>query len=150
MQQSALVFMRGDQIYVVGQSRTTDGYWTDSEPYLALPANVSPTELGAAVQQTLRASQVGVAPPANSTEKAVRSPLLRMARVRTWSTFARQATMVGLVSDGETTTVVRYHRVRGGFAPLPSRLPSQVEARDADSLGDKLLSALHRDLALAA
>jgi hypothetical protein len=100
----AAVYRRKKNYLVHSWSKTTDGLWILRPPCIALPETSSDTELERAIRAALDASQTGVLPP-RDPDKVVK-PLLDLAGVTTWSTFAKGTAYLEVKAEGERITLV--------------------------------------------
>lgn len=117
----AVIYRRKSKLFVHASSRTTDGVWIFAEPCLSVEETVDDERLGAIVQTALAGSLTGVPHP---TEWArLLDPLLKQAKVKSWSTFAESASCAEIEKDDGRTTVVSMKNlgIAGGFEPDPSR-----------------------------
>lgn len=94
MMHHATAYQRGDSFYLHSESQTTSGVWIAVRPFIRLPRRVSAEELGAAVEETLAASQLGVTHPTDWD--TVEYPLPTLAGVKSWATFMRTASCVNI------------------------------------------------------
>jgi hypothetical protein len=117
----ASVFKFASRFIVCPVSTTTVGVGIDSEPYIVLPASTSAVELGEAINHALDSSHDRVAHPLSW--KGLAGPRLAAAGVKSEAEFQKQASLVSLITDGNTITFTP-HRNGGtagperGFSPI--------------------------------
>jgi hypothetical protein len=88
------IYERGDDIFVVPISRTEDGMSiADSTVYVAARTDTS-IDLGKTVVNALSSCRVGLRHPSKQELPRLADPLLRAAKVLTWSAFAKEASLV--------------------------------------------------------
>jgi hypothetical protein len=87
---------------------------------LSFDEDCSDDEIGAGIRASLDASQSGVAHPRTWT--GLLDPLLGLAGVKSWSTFARAALSVGIEEDGTAVSFIPSRNLGPdqGFDPDPS------------------------------
>ncbi|MEU4423581.1 hypothetical protein AB0F81_23380 [Actinoplanes sp. NPDC024001] len=140
------VYRRGKLILIDAMSRTVDGFWISSPPYLVLDVTASPEEVGAALAQALAGSRQGVPNPPVRNAPSPIQPLLELAGVKSWNTFVKGASLV-LVEQEKRSVVFKPHRNRGarqGFEEFQPETPLTVAPGDTGALGRQLLAALDR------
>jgi hypothetical protein len=150
MSASALVsvYFRSEGYYVTPSSLSTAGVWLGSGAVSFIRAGSRPAELGQVVVDGLSSSTVGVRHPAQSEwpahTKAALAPLMKAAGVRSWKDFVRLASLVEVVRDRDTVTVVPYHRderrVDVFHEVAAGRVP--VDLDDFEALGRSIEGAL--------
>src|SRR5262245_55043422 len=91
-------YQRDNGYYVHSNSQTTCGVWIATHPFLKLPPDALPYDLGVAVQDAVKASTVGIAHPENW--HLVADPLPELAGVRSWTTFMKSARCVSIEASG--------------------------------------------------
>jgi hypothetical protein len=137
----AVVYWRKSKFFVHASSRTTDGVWILAEPCLSADETVDDKRLGALVQIALAGSLSSVQQPTEWSK--LLDPLLKQAKVKSWSAFAEVATCAEIEKDDSRTTVVptRNLGVAGGFEPDPSR-SRFVDSTATAELGASVRGAL--------
>lgn len=96
----ASVYHYKGKLLVLAMSKTTDGVWIGWEPRLAVAEDADPRAIGQAIVAALDGSLLNVPHPTNW--KAVLSPLLALAGVKSWAAFAKFAAYVGVTErDGD-------------------------------------------------
>jgi len=138
----ATVYKRRKNLIVHPSSETTAGVVIATPPFTLLPEDVSPTDLGRAVLEALKASQEGVPHPTDWGP--VTEALLNAAEVKSWANFAKGTISCALHSDGTSIrfTPKKNNAPRGGFTFLEDRalaIPAQSSAED---IGQGVLDAL--------
>src|SRR5215475_1696620 len=93
----AAVFLRKKQFFVHAFSQTTDGVWIVWAPCLAVPQSGSDEDLGRAICAALEGSRAQVPHP--TQWNGILKPLLDLAGVKSWTTFAKDATYVEVEED---------------------------------------------------
>jgi hypothetical protein len=117
----AVIYQRKSKFFVHASSRTTDGAWILAEPCLSADEAIDDERLATIVLTALAGSLSDVPHPTEWTKLLL--PLLKQAKVKSWSAFAESATCAEIEKDDGRTTVVptRNLGVAGGFEPDPSR-----------------------------
>ena len=117
---SATVYKRGNALYFQSSSKTTAGVWIATAPFFKIEIDVTSSAKGEAILQALHASQEGVPHPTNWA--GILTPLLELAGVKSWATFMKNATYVGLKSDGTQLKLIPYRNLgsKDGFEPVPT------------------------------
>lgn len=129
----AAAYLRRNKVIICPVSDTTDGVGVICEPIFDLDAN-NVLGLGEAVLEALALSQDGIQHPGPTEWSKLLEPVLKAAKVGSWSTFVRSAKDV--IVRFETNRIVyvptRNLGPRNGFAPLPekerSSAPTVAEA----------------------
>jgi hypothetical protein len=98
-------------------------------------------DLGGAVRSALDRSRTDIPHPTSWT--GLLDPLLELAGVKSWSTFAKSALCAEVEEEGGLASVVPTDNLgaSGGFQPDPSRA-TPSEASDLESLGAKVRHAV--------
>jgi hypothetical protein len=137
----ATIYFRNGSLFVHASSRSTDGVWVASEPFLKVEASANDVDLGGAVRGALDCSRTDIPHPTSWT--GLLDPLLALAGVKSWSTFAKSALCAEVEEEGGLASVVPTDNLgaRGGFQPDPSRA-TPSEASDLESLGAKVRHAV--------
>jgi len=141
---AAVVYARGEQVYVTSESQTLDEFWIASPPVTAhAAADLGDEELARLVLTALAESELRVPTPSIATNPL--SPVLRLAGVKSFAEFMRgaRAVRVVVVDDEIEITPMRNGGARGGFEFLEDK--SIRTSSDAVSLS----RALSRAQALA-
>lgn len=131
---SVSVYRRLDVYYVQASSKATTGIWVASGDIDVLPTSTLDSELGAAVARRLEHSFVGVPHPTDF--KALTTPILKAANVRSYTAFARSAELVSITErDGPVTiTPTKRDSPRGGYTSMPDRAVT-VASTEIERLG---------------
>jgi hypothetical protein len=113
--QSASVYKRKDGWYLHADSRS-NGAWVATPPFLKLPLDAPLESLGEAVKTAIDASRGDV--PFPTDWEPVFQPVLDLAGVKSWTTFARGAKYMGAMLKNSIFTFLPYRQDRGNFSPL--------------------------------
>jgi hypothetical protein len=139
-EKSAAVYSRGDNLYVASVSKTEAGFGIEAAPFVSVSLDGAATEVGAAIRTALDASRAGIPTPSPEELGALKpseSPLLRLAGINSYRTFARGARHVAVSeADGRITLDPSKATEKGAFEYLPDRTliienPSLSELADA-------------------
>jgi hypothetical protein len=138
--QYATAYKRRDGWYFHPESETTDGLLISSPPYLRLPLDAEPAELGAAVLSALRESRQGVPHP---TEFSSEYPVYQLAGVASWAAFKKSTSHVGLCADDDLLTLHASEsaRPRSGFLYQEAREVRISRAASPVEVGEALVKA---------
>lgn len=146
--QSAIIYARGDRLYVRTCSVTVDNIGIEDGDCKVLSQTESDDKIGQAVLEALTRSRIGLATP--TQWKAVIDPLLRAAGTKTWSTFAKTAKAIivsqeaGAVSE-LTLVPTRNGGNEEGFVPLVSH---EIRATGAETVPESIGSFIKALLAV--
>jgi hypothetical protein len=126
----AQAYLRGDQILMCAQARTTAGVWIWAEPFFAVDA-ADHDGLGEALRLTLNASRAQVPHPPGP-HPDVTAPMLELAGVRSFKAFAAGARCVQIArQDGRITfTPTRNGGPGEGFIDLREQSLTAEEPDD--------------------
>lgn len=115
----AAVYRKGDVWYFCPFSRTTAGFWVGCEPLLRVQEADSQAAKGEAALAALNASQEAAATP--PPEADLTAPLLRLAQVKSWSAFMKNACSLELEAKGAQMTIIPCRNLgpKGGFESIP-------------------------------
>ena len=135
----ATVYRRGERIFVHSSSRTTAGVWVLTDPVLAVDGD-NPARLGGAVLDALGGSREGVNHP--TSWKGIFDPVLRLAKARSWNTFAESAKCVEVEFEGDTISIFPTRNLgsRDGFERIPGK--SKISGPTVEEVGAATLQAL--------
>ena len=100
----AMLYRRGDELFVHASSETTDGVWILSEPCLKLGITASNADIGRVLKEALQGSRTKVPHPKVWTN--LFEPILKYAGVRSWSSFRRGATSSIITEADSAITVI--------------------------------------------
>ena len=95
---SATAYSRRGKVFIHSSSKTKDGVWILAEPAISISDVIDANVAGASVMQCLDGSRVGVDHPKSFS--ALFSPVLRLAKVKSYKEFAREAKCVEILEDG--------------------------------------------------
>jgi hypothetical protein len=106
-EQSALAYHLGHRILVHSQSRTPEGLWIATAPFIRLEGTPDPEELGRAVLGALDASVMDHPTPADPKE--VTAALVKGAGVRSYAALQRAAALCGITRNTGGCRIVPHH-----------------------------------------
>lgn len=115
---SATAYSRRGKIFIHSSSKTKDGVWVLSEPVISIGDVVDSIAVGASVRQCLNGARIGVDHPKSFS--GLFSPVLKLAKARSYKEFAREAKCVEIVEDGGVIGFfpTENHGVDEGFVRL--------------------------------
>jgi hypothetical protein len=115
----ATVYERRGELFFHSLSKTTAGVWILTSPYLKARSD-DDEGIASNTLAVLDASVEGIAHPTKWT--GLFDPILKMAGVKSWNTFAKSARCIEAEEHGETISVVptRNLGVDEGFEPIAS------------------------------
>jgi hypothetical protein len=119
---AALVYERGEHVYVTSESQTLDEFWIASPPFIVREsADLDDEELARLVLAALAESEQRVPTPPAATNPL--SPVLRLAGVKSFAEFMRGAKAVraSAVDLEIEITPMRNAGARGGFELLEKK-----------------------------
>jgi hypothetical protein len=119
---AALVYERGECVYVTSESQTLDEFWIASPPFTAHEsADLEDDALARLVLAALAESELRIRTPSAATNPL--SPVLRLAGVKSLSEFMRgaRAVRVVVVDDEIEITPMRNAGARRGFEFLEEK-----------------------------
>ncbi len=93
---------RKDGWYLHSCSKTTAGWWLTTAPYIRLPADARPLEVGNAVLRGLEASRHNI--PGPTRWDGIIEPMLELAGVKSWGKFMKDSLSISIGDDGEWLT----------------------------------------------
>jgi hypothetical protein len=134
----ATIYRRGESFFITSSDQTTVGLWVHSGSVERVDG-VDAEAIGSALMRQLDRSTLGVPHPRQDEWTAQRrkalDPLIALAKVRSWRSFIRDATLASVERDGDTIRITPEQsdgqRI-GVFTPLTEReqellSPSEVE-----------------------
>jgi hypothetical protein len=135
----ATVYGYGGRIFAHANSQTTAGVWVVTNPVLAIDRD-DPVQLGKAVIDALNGSRRDIEHP--TSWKGIFDPVLHLAKVTSWSRFARSAKCVEIECDNDKVSLFPTRNLgpRDGFERLPAKMRSS--ALVVEALGTTALLAL--------
>jgi hypothetical protein len=138
------MYLRGNDVFIHASSQTTAGVWIFSPPCARLDAASPDADVGLGVLEALGGSQSGVRHPAVWT--GLITPLLKLAKVKSWATFAKNASCADAVEESGRITVIPTRNLgeKEGFVEDPAG-SIVLDAPTPDALG----AAAKRALGLA-
>jgi hypothetical protein len=137
--QLATAYLRGSVVVTHSASQTTAGVWIASDPVSRCDAANSDC-VGRAVIDALAASESGVPHPSLEEMSRLFNPVLRVAEVSTWRTFAARAKCVQISSDG-VRAILRPMTNRGKDGFEPKETQPQVAELAVLDIANALLCA---------
>lgn len=145
---SATVYGRPDACYVTTSARATSGLWLETGAVVAVPVAAGDGRLAEAVHGAVRPDARVVRHPAQDEWTAWRretvAPILRLARVRSWTAFLAPAVLVAVSRRGTAWRVAperRDARRPDVFEELPGESVEILDCTVAD-LAPALRAAL--------
>jgi hypothetical protein len=142
----ATAYQRGAIFVIHALSRTTDGVWIATQPFIRLPEDCSSDELSGAVQAALDRSKDRVRHPDQDQWKKVLEPLLNAAGVKSWRTFVRGSTSVEIESDATGLALIPTNNLRGreGYEAIDTERITVPLNATSDTIGLRLREAFSR------
>jgi hypothetical protein len=137
----ASAYRRKDHIILFAVSDTTAGVGIAAAPVLRVKAdNVS--ELGRAILAVLEGSRSNVPHPTQDGWKEVAAPVLKVAGVKSWNTFAKAAKNVDIRFDTNRVSFIPTKNLgpKDGFVVLPAE-KVRTSAPTETELGLALIAA---------
>jgi len=115
---SATAYSRRGKIFIHSSSKTKDGVWILAEPVISIGDVVDSNAVGASVRECLHGSRIGVDHPKSFSD--LFSPMLKLAKVKSYKEFAREAKCVEIVEDDGVISFfpTANHGVDEGFVRL--------------------------------
>jgi hypothetical protein len=133
---------RKDAWYFHSDSRTTDGVWVATEPFLKLAPDASPASIGKTVLSVLEASQTDVPHPKDWN--AVYYPIPEMAGVKSWTTFMKGSMLLTIEADGGVLVITPTKNLgpKEGHVPFENRVLRLPEISAPDVIGAAIQDAI--------
>ena len=140
----ATAYRTEDAFVLHAESRTTDGVWIATEPYMRLSVGCSSSELGEGMLAVLAASRSDVEHPTDW--KGLLKPLLKVAGLRSWRSLARVARCVSVEASSEGITFVPSENLgpREGHAPRTDLALTVSREASAATLGLALSESVEK------
>ncbi len=140
----ATIYLRHGDILVHSSSRTTAGVWILSEPCTRLDSDCSNEALGNAVRAALQGSRSDVPHPAVWT--GLVQPLLKLAKVKSWETFAKGALSASVEEEAGRISLIpsRNLGAKEGFTHDVDAALVVPDTASAEALGEGARIALAR------
>jgi hypothetical protein len=116
----AVLYKRRGKLIIGAQGRTTAGVLIGFEPPLSIDDTVDASSLGRALRDVLKRSRSPVPHPRPEEWPAITNAFLRIAGVKSWSTFVRGSLLTTVEWDG-SAIVFQPHENRGArdaFQPM--------------------------------
>jgi hypothetical protein len=137
----SVVFRRPYGWYVHTESRTSNGLWFASSPFLRISSDADAATLGDTVRSALAASQPLADEPADS--RAVFQPMLKLADERSWLKFAKDSASVGVRDDAVNVVLTPSHFEGRDkcFVSLSDQEITLPAAPTREELGEALMRA---------
>jgi len=143
---SASVYRFKDRWLVAPDNKTTTGLQVGLGPFVALPLDITTSDLGSALAKALDLSKRTIPHPTDW--KSVALPRLAAAGVKSERTFQLGAILVRVSGEGPSLTFTPTHNggaagVTKGFHSLPD-LALEIFMGSDDLLGEALCKAIER------
>jgi hypothetical protein len=107
------IYRRGGSFFIASSDRTTDGVWVASGSVERVD-DVDPKAIGSALLRQLGRSTLGVPHPRQHEWTAQRrkslDPIIASAKLRSWRSFIRDATLANVARDGDTIRITPERR----------------------------------------
>lgn len=135
----AISYKRKNQILLHAVSKTTAGVWILDQPVFSVDAS-DISRLGTNIYEALNSSREGIVHP--TSWKGIFDPVLQLAGVKTWGTFAKSAKCVEIELEPNSASFVptKNRGADGGFERMDS-MQMHIKIIDSAHLGAALLSA---------
>jgi len=136
----AVLYLRGQEIYLHASSRTEMGAWVAQDPYLAVDSFASRDAVGDALKLALANSKEEIEHPKDFG--ALVRPLLKRANCRSWKAFANLAKCCTAEQEKGTIVLIPHRNLGpdGGFKPMLENLFSVPDSASARSLYEVITS----------
>ena len=138
---SAVAYSRRGKILIHSSSKTKDGVWILGEPVISIGDVIDANVVGASLRQCLDGSRIGVDHPKSFSD--LFSPVLKLAKVKSYKEFSREAKCVEIVEDGAVIGFfpTTNHGVDEGFVRLEGR--REISRSEGDlQVGQALLDSI--------
>lgn len=137
---AATIYLRHHKYYVDSDWKTVAGFWICSG-HVQVAEEGDVKGIATALRLALDSSKDGV--PTPGPDKDLAGPLLSAARVRTWRTFAREATYVGATLEDGLVTLTPGQKAdtAGNYVPLSEKVRTVRYA--SDDLGQAVIEAFN-------
>ncbi|GIW84017.1 MAG: hypothetical protein KatS3mg106_530 [Gemmataceae bacterium] len=119
MKKAVSIFERNDKWYIHPDCLTITGPWIPGPPFLEVDRRDSVENKYQAIMKALQESKSGLPVPSNVSEEL--KPLFRMAKVRSWSEFAKGAKYVALDLMNDQIVITPHRkmkRYKSAFEPI--------------------------------
>lgn len=138
---AATIYQRNNIFFIHASSKTEAGFWILSEPAIKIEAESSPEVLEQAIASALKASKENIDQP--KSFDGIFEPILRLAGVRSWSIFAKNAKCVEVEEGREIITLIPTKNlgIKAGFEPLQHLKMTHPVGKPG--LADLILKALN-------
>lgn len=139
MRQGA-AYLRKGKILIQGYAQAVTELWIAYGPVYVSMRDDNPVEIGAKINAALANSITGVPHPSQDQWKAVQTPMLEAAGVKSWATLAKGAMAVGFKEDGDFIVFTpSSDYANNGGKDLPEKIIRSQ--RNDQELGEALLQA---------
>jgi hypothetical protein len=140
---SATVFKLRDVLYLHSESKTTDGVWIASGPFLKITNSKS--VLGEAALTVLQASKTSIPHPKPEEWGGIIAPVLQLAGVKSWSKFVKDASSADLKVEGDRLKIIPNRNLghKDGFEPIREKaieLPFPCSSHEIGAAVDEALA----------
>lgn len=138
----ASAFLRKKKIFIQGSSQTTAGVWIASSSVHLFNEDANTKEIGNAIIDVVNSSIQGIPHPKQAEWKNTQAPILNVAGVKTWSTFAKGTKAVGIIyEDGTVTMAPSFeYESHGGTSQKETNIKCSFSNEE---LGETLLKAFN-------
>mgnify|MGYP001314936781 CR=1 FL=1 len=139
-----------ERIVLPAQAELENGPVLIVEPYLALPPDAPPAEVGAAVLEVLSAYRTGVPEPSKAERDGERRALLKAAGVRSYRRLQETALACWIAEQSDAFEFTALHNggTRGNAKGFQPQRPMQWVVVDAPARAAELGEALTRTFEL--
>jgi hypothetical protein len=138
---AAVAYQKGDALFLHASSQTTSGLWIASPPFIKAGMNDTPSFLGSALLEALGGSLTGLPHPTHWN--AVIKPLLDLATVTTWQSFARKAKSADIMIDEHERIIPsRNLGTADGFEAITDESICLPNPSSNEALGTMLIEVL--------
>jgi hypothetical protein len=136
------VYKRTDGWYVHSCSKTQAGWWLSAPPFIRLPADEPPADIGNAVLRGLEESRPNIPDPTNWD--GVFDPMLELAGVKSFGKFMKDSVSIGIWDDGEWLSFEpnKNQGPRRGYTPLVEKDFRIPRGATAEEIGIAVLRAI--------
>jgi hypothetical protein len=141
----ASVFDRDGLWYFQPTSRTVTGLWIYTPPVVQLDKAASPQQKYEAAIQVLNACKHGL--PVPDPNESHFSELLEVAKVGSWSVFAKKAKCIGVAMENDQIIVTPWQkmkRYKGAFEPVPEKAIIMPANSSPEEVGAAIEEAMSR------
>ena len=122
MRQAATIYAKGNLLVITTESQTTAGFWITVPPVITAMRDEDAGLLLDKIESALDDSETGIPTPDRDVD--VFSPVLAVTGDRSFSSFMKEASAVGIERNGDlyTITPLVNKGAKQGFAPNTDRV----------------------------